>query len=71
MKRQLQGIALIFFGVLLVLFNISYEPWYIDVDIIGLIVGIIGVLLMFGDGIVGLLDKMNEKNDEKNDEKSS
>lgn len=64
MKRQLQGIALIFFGVLLMLFNISYEPWY-DVDILGLVAGIVGVLLVCGDGIVVLLDKMNENDDMK------
>lgn len=64
MKKQLQGIGMVLFGALLVFFNISYEPYYVDVDIIGLIAGIIGLILMFGSEVVELLNKLNEKDKE-------
>lgn len=73
MKNALKGIALIFFGVLLVIFQISCETEYeyLYADLLGLIVGGFGLMLVFKDDILKGLNKLNEKEDKKDDEKET
>ena len=54
-KKQLQGIALILFGILLVLFGVTNDTWipiidglfYSALPWLGLIIGIIGLVFSF------------------------
>ncbi len=59
MKKQLRGVALILFGILLNLAHSSFDSlfsfigigWYPDWGLVGLIVGIAGLVIVFlGDG---------------------